>query len=519
LDTPAVKPFSKYRTAALWLLTTILSILITVFAVGSYWAQDAHIQQELLLKKSKTKKAFYQLVTHESSIVNSILMLMITGNNNLQSSFIQRDREGVSSALQPIMDQLGKRHGVMHLEFLDRDLNSLLHFQDPSHSNQKKDWKLVSKPLPGSKGQLFIDMSRTGMMSLRVMSPWLKDGKLIGYIEVAMAIDTILQSLQELMKTELFFVAQKRKFEQTLREQSLPFPPNRVEWDRYPDYLPIGLAPGTDITLLDRYFAKTKGQKLDSLTLKTGEKITYIEPLPISNELGEKIAYLLIAHDVSTEWRVKSNLVKLAVAASFIALLLLGFFQLILSRIERRLVSTEQERDDFAERSRIDGLTSLFNQAEFYRLLTRELKRASHEGTPVAIVMLDLDHFKAINDSHGHLVGDEVLQTAADIISQGVRPGDLVARYGGEEFAMLLPGIDVVPAVEIAERVRERLAESTIDVKNGSIKVTTSGGAAAFPKDADNPKDLVAAADQALYIAKHSGRNCVISYREDSGTS
>jgi len=497
------------------LLTAVLAVLITVFGIGSYWTQDSHLQKELSLRKANTEKAFYQLVARESSIISSVINLMITSNNNLQTSFAQRDREALSSLLQPIMDELGKHKGVIHLEFLDTDFNSLLHLHDPNHSSRRNDWKLISKSQLGGKDLQYIEMGPTGMLTLRIRSPWFDGDRLIGYVELGMAINNALLSLQELINTKLFIVANKGMFDRMIWELSLPIQTNRADWSRYPGFLLIGHTADTDLNLLDGYFEKTNGPHLYSLTLKTGDSIIYLDVLPLSSALGEEIVSILIAHDISAEWLVKSKLIKLALGTAFIALLLLGLFHLILSRVETQLISAERERDDFAKRSRVDGLTSLFNRAEFYRLLKRELKRARHEGAPVAIVMLDLDHFKAINDTYGHLVGDEVLQTAADIISQGVRPGDHVARYGGEEFAMLLPGIDVIPAVEIAERVRERLAESTIDVKNGSIKVTTSGGAAAFPKDGDNPTELVAAADQALYIAKYSGRNCVISYRED----
>jgi diguanylate cyclase (GGDEF)-like protein len=157
-----------------------------------------------------------------------------------------------------------------------------------------------------------------------------------------------------------------------------------------------------------------------------------------------------------------------------------------------------------------DVLTKLFNKRYFLSRLDSELRFAKRHQTNVAVLMVDLDHFKQVNDSHGHLVGDAVLANIAQVIAQAVRNEDVVARFGGEELAIVLRQIPVEAAAHLAERLR-RLVEGTTTASGATpIKVTVSIGVASFPHDnVDSVNGLIEAADQALYRAKHAGRNRV----------
>ena len=150
-----------------------------------------------------------------------------------------------------------------------------------------------------------------------------------------------------------------------------------------------------------------------------------------------------------------------------------------------------------------DPLTGLLNHRSFHETLQRELADAAQTDTPVALVVLDLDHFKQINDAHGHPYGDEVLRTVSRRLREAVRTGDLVARVGGEEFALILPGADAELGRTVAERARTGLLE--LAVQGG--RLTCSAGVAAFPIHARDGTGLFGVADGALYWAKRSGRN------------
>ncbi len=174
----------------------------------------------------------------------------------------------------------------------------------------------------------------------------------------------------------------------------------------------------------------------------------------------------------------------------------------------------EQSQQKLLELATIDGLTGVFNRREFNRRLTVELERSRRENHPVSLLMVDIDHFKKLNDTYGHQAGDDALRVVSKLIKTEVRPGDLPARYGGEEFAVILPYADSDDAFAVAERLRSLLAELDIPIQDGkTIQVTASLGCATFPQDAQTEELLMAAADGALYQAKNNGRNrvCVAS--------
>jgi len=158
-----------------------------------------------------------------------------------------------------------------------------------------------------------------------------------------------------------------------------------------------------------------------------------------------------------------------------------------------------------------DPLTNLFNRRYLEESLVRELIHAQRQGQTVGLVMGDLDHFKAINDTYGHQAGDQVLRAFADLMRKYSRGSDVPCRYGGEEFLLLLPGISQEKACERAELLRTRLAAEPIAFDGKTLPVSASFGVAAFPKHAKDADKLISAVDKAMYQAKSAGRNRVCS--------
>jgi diguanylate cyclase (GGDEF)-like protein len=161
----------------------------------------------------------------------------------------------------------------------------------------------------------------------------------------------------------------------------------------------------------------------------------------------------------------------------------------------------------------IDGLTGLSNRRAFDFVLAQEWQKASKFQQPIALIMIDVDCFKAFNDCYGHRAGDECLQKVAQVLRLEVRRmSDIVARYGGEEFALILPNTSLHDAIKIARNLRQSVADLRISHKNSTVAdmVTISCGVACiWPSHGYSVDDLLHLADQALYKAKHSGRNTV----------
>jgi diguanylate cyclase (GGDEF)-like protein len=191
------------------------------------------------------------------------------------------------------------------------------------------------------------------------------------------------------------------------------------------------------------------------------------------------------------------------------------------SRVERRVVSMLERYaahtahalhnawlvEQLEHSATTDALTGVANRRTFDAALTREIARSTRTGEDVALLLLDADHFKTINDTLGHVMGDRVLKAIAQALQAECRASDTFARYGGEEFAAILPGLDGPAAMAVADRMRLVVANLSMPTS-----VTLSVGVAAFPDAAPDPLSLVAAADSALYAAKAAGRNrCVLA--------
>jgi diguanylate cyclase (GGDEF)-like protein len=166
-----------------------------------------------------------------------------------------------------------------------------------------------------------------------------------------------------------------------------------------------------------------------------------------------------------------------------------------------------------------DELTGLLTSKSFFSELRREAARAELDGRPFCVLMMDLDHFKVVNDTYGHLAGNETLESIGTVITRALRAGDVAARFGGEEFAAFLLDADIAQGLIAAERVRAAVeAHPFPAARRGSAEdgrthyITISIGVAAFPTDARDPIELVELADSALYRAKRAGRNQVCSY-------
>ncbi len=244
--------------------------------------------------------------------------------------------------------------------------------------------------------------------------------------------------------------------------------------------------------------------------LRVDEVMSFTRPLkviavsvPLFDAAGEVFAVLEQFRDVTAEGRLQENYRRLLEKERAQKEILAAEVQRQTSELERVNRSLLTALQEVSRVARTDGLTSLANRRSFDEQVRGFMAQARLHGTPLSLVLFDLDHFKRVNDELGHPQGDEVLKRFAATLASVVRPPEFVARVGGEEFAILLPGSHSKRAEEIAKRVQQAAASA-------HLETTASGGVASFPSDGNTTMELLRAADRALYAAKDAGRDKIL---------
>ena len=184
-------------------------------------------------------------------------------------------------------------------------------------------------------------------------------------------------------------------------------------------------------------------------------------------------------------------------------------------RLRDQLEEINQLQDQLREQALRDPLTNCFNRRYLDETLARESSRADRDDHKVGLVMLDIDHFKLVNDQYGHKLGDQVLQALGKLLQEKVRLGDIVCRYGGEEFLIVFPGISLAALRERAQAISRQISSLIVSAPSGEgISITISAGAALYPEHGENIEEVLNHADEALYTAKRAGRNTVRLWQE-----
>jgi len=176
-------------------------------------------------------------------------------------------------------------------------------------------------------------------------------------------------------------------------------------------------------------------------------------------------------------------------------------------RLAQQLAENQRLQEKLQEEAIRDPLTNLFNRRYFLESLTREIDRAEREQYPVTLMMLDVDHFKQLNDKHGHATGDRVLVEFSRRLRDGMRKADVVCRWGGEEFLVMMPGFSLEDAFSRMTEWREQNSPMELMIGGQSLPIRFSSGLATAPQHGQTPDDLINASDEALYLAKAAGRD------------
>jgi diguanylate cyclase (GGDEF)-like protein/PAS domain S-box-containing protein len=217
---------------------------------------------------------------------------------------------------------------------------------------------------------------------------------------------------------------------------------------------------------------------------------------PLYNDLQALNGRLIVFRDVTDRKQVETNLRR------------------AMDRLQTQLIEIGMLQSQLREQAIRDALTNVFNRRYLEETLERELARAEREGYPLCLIMMDLDHFKVVNDTYGHEAGDVVLKALAETVTRQSRHGDFVCRYGGEEFVLVMPNIVIETARQRAGELHQLINSLNIVYGVFNLTTTISMGVAAYPEHGKTKEEVLRAADRALYVAKNTGRNRVVVYVE-----
>jgi len=217
---------------------------------------------------------------------------------------------------------------------------------------------------------------------------------------------------------------------------------------------------------------------------------------PMRNSSGEIIGVVGVGRDITERKKIENNLRRANIA------------------LQEQVQEIELLHEKLREQAVRDPLTGLFNRRYLQETLEREVARARRESKPIGFIIMDLDHFKQVNDMYGHKAGDMALQKLGGLIIRNLRTGDISCRYGGEEFTLMMPGASLEKTLERANLLLQQIDEMEIEYDGARIKVTASMGVSVFPEHGSSGEEALIHADNALYEAKALGRNQVVVYQD-----
>ncbi len=532
------------------LIFTTASFTLAV-AIGAY--HEFNLYRELLRREKdsfckESDKEFKQLVEFHKRIANSISSY-IAKDPEVIDLFKRGEKEKLYQKLKPLYEEVRKENLIREMTLFKLPADLFLNVRVP----EAKPWKTkrediitAGKTCTTTKS-IMICINYVG---IRAVNPIVDRGKTLGVVSVGIDMRDFLKHYTSITGTGCGLAVKDEALRRSLREES------------YRRYLSTAVRKGEFVVVTNRLkedLVDSSGFGRKESEIRTGRGLFLMCSTPIKDFSGKRIGYFFTLRDISSlsasiALESFKNLLRSYVPALFLifvgSLLLLGRFshrvhrlyritELIKLRrfeelnkyspgsrdefgaIESALLNMAQEIEKYinvlskeievyTSKAYIDNLTGVFNRRAFDEFGRELIERFLTLGRPISVLMIDIDDFKSINDTHGHQTGDRVLRELGELIRDSLRETDMVFRYGGEEFLVILPGTPLEGALRAGENVRKRVELHSFPIEGGSYKLTVSIGVAQGHREDRSAGDLIGRADRALYLAKKTGKNRVV---------
>ncbi|HEY5581602.1 MAG TPA: diguanylate cyclase, partial [Rhodoferax sp.] len=426
---------------------------------------------------------------------------------------------------------------ITHLYFSDPNRVNILRVHQPERFGDTLDRSTTLQAQQKNQTSYGVELGSLGTFTLRLVTPWFgTDGKLLGFVELGMEIDHVLRAVQQQAKVKVFVLIDKQFLDRQTWESGMRMLGRLPDWNQFADVvmniqvnehmpadllrsLQLGPAGEQKMVILPVPTCHRAGchsdlageQKAIPVLARISAYRAVIQPL--KDVAGRSVGRMVTLVDVSPEAetlqaKTLDALIRESAWVGGIAcVILLTFFYWLVGKVGQRLDQDQQRLRELADH---DGLTGLFSHRMHYLRLKEEFARSGRTGKPISLLLLDIDHFKQVNDRYGHLGGDLALKTISDLVGGTCRAMDIACRYGGEEITVILPETAADAAMLAAERLRQIIEGQTFPFEDKeNVHITVSIGVATSSEHLASATELTAAADRAMYRAKEQGRNRV----------
>lgn len=496
-------------------LTPLVGAVAALFGIGVaalHMHERDMIQSEVGRAQTLVEKMYREDIGHNVQSLD-VAMEVVSHDAALRAALVRRDRAALLRLAAPMFTELRRKFAITHFYFSGPDRVNLLRVHQPERHGDVIDRYTTLEAERTGVTAYGVELGPLGTVTLRLVTPWHEsDGKrrLIGYVELGMEIDHVLETVQKFAGVPVFVLVSKQYLKREDWEGGMRILGRTPEWDRFLDTVLSSQAVETMPAALATRLTGGVPAGTSVVGIMQARATYRAVFLPLADASGRDVARMVALVDISAHLASSRRMLYLGDGIGALTSgLLLGFFYWLVGRVGRRIERDGKELQLLAIR---DGLTGLYNHRTFYVLLADELTRAKRFKRPVSLLLLDIDHFKRVNDTHGHLAGDAVLRELGGLLGRQARAINRVCRYGGEEITVILPETGLEAAANVAERLRAVVEAQPFDANSVPIRITVSIGVASFPVHADGAAALVAAADTALYAAKQRGRNRVVRY-------
>lgn len=506
-------------------LMITLSIMIMIFTVGVgalFIQQHYHLLEDnTSIQMNEISKDFQVLLDQQTTGLSTALK-PIVADESVKSDLRKGDRDHLLAKWQGIFEQMKKENKITHFYFLDSRRICLLRVHKPEKYGDLINRFTAQEAEWTRKISSGIEIGPMGTFTLRVVQPVFDGNTLVGYVELGKEIEDLLQILHTYGSNEITVLIHKDYLKRQAWEDGMRMLNRESDWEQLPREAVIYSTlhtriPDSLVSMIKQHNAGDSFKKNMDQEFSYNTKKWRVSILPLKDVSGKEIGDMYIMNDISAERAEFIHFLVQNILIGFVLLgILLSFIFLMLRRIDMSIhLQDSSLRESQAEIDTLaffDQLTKLPNRTLLQDRLKQAIANGSRSGSYSALLLIDLDNFKTLNDTLGHDVGDMLLKQSAERLSNCVREGDTVARSGGDEFIVLLSGLsnDQTEAATASEIVAEKILASLNEIYllgDVNHRSTASIGVTLFRGARTSADDLMKQADLAMYQSKEAGRN------------